>query len=78
MIHRGNEIMKHNKQLKEEKHFLTIMTVFDTIFLIVVCYLVKNFGLNIVTVTMLVISVVTISIDIDKAIYLYSKNKRGW
>ena len=70
--------MKHNKQLKKEKHFLTIMTVLDTIFLIVACCLAKNFGINIVTVTILVISVVTISIDIDKAIYVYSENKRGW
>ena len=70
--------MKHNEQLKKEKLFLTIMTVFDTIFLIVACYLVKNFGLNIVTVMLLVISVVVILIDIDEAIYLYGKNKRGW
>lgn len=70
--------MKHNEQLKEEKHLLTIMTVFDIIFLIVACCLVKNFGLNIVTVTILVISVVVIIIDIDEAIYLYGKNKRGW
>ena len=65
--------MKPNKQLKKEKHLLTIMTVFDIIFLIVACCLAKNFGINIVTVTILVISVVTISIDIDKAIYLYDK-----
>ena len=70
--------MKHNEQLKKEKLFLTIMTVFDTIFLIVACYLVKNFGLNIVTVMLLVISVVVILIDIDEAICLYGKNKRGW
>ena len=70
--------MKHNKQLKKEKLFLTIKTVFDIIFLIIVCCLAKNFGINIVTVTILVVSVVTISIDIDKAIYLYGKNKRGW
>ena len=70
--------MKHNKQLKKEKLFLTIKTVFDTIFLIIACYLAKNFGLNIVTVTILVISMVTISIDIDKVIYLHGKNKRGW
>ena len=70
--------MRHNEQLKKEKLFLTIMTVFDTIFLIVACYLVKNFGLNIVTVMLLVISVVVILIDIDEAIYLYGKNKRGW
>lgn len=70
--------MKHNEQLKKEKHFLTIMTVLDTIFLIVACYLVKNFGLNIVTVMLLVISVVVILVDIDEAIYLYGKNKRGW
>ena len=70
--------MKHNEQLKKEKHLLTIMTVLDTIFLIVVCHLVKNFGLNIVTVMLLVISVVVILIDIDEAIYLYGKNKRGW
>ena len=70
--------MKHNEQLKKEKLFLTIMTVFDTIFLIVTCYLVKNFGLSIVTVMLLVISVVVILIDIDEAIYLYGKNKRGW
>ena len=69
--------MKHNEQLKKEKLFLTIMTVFDTIFLIVACYLVKNFGLNIVTVMLLVISVVVILIDIDEAIYLYGKNKGG-
>ena len=69
--------MKHNKQLKKEEHLLTIMTVFDTIFLIIACYLVKSFGLNIVTVMLLVISVVTISIDIDKAIYLHGENKRG-
>ena len=77
-MHRGDKIMKHNKQLKEEKHFLTIMTVLDIIFFIIVCYLVKNFGINIVTAMLLVISVVTISIDIDKAIYRYGKNKRGW
>lgn len=65
--------MKHNEQLKKEKHFLTIMTVFDTIFLVIVCYLVKNFGLNIVTVMLLVISVVIILVDIDEAIYLYGK-----
>lgn len=65
--------MKHNEQLKKEKHFLTIMTVLDTIFLIVACYLVKNFGLNIVTVMLLVISVVVILVDIDEAIYLYGK-----
>ena len=70
--------MKHNEQLKKEKHLFTIMTVLDIISLIIVCYLVKNFGLNIITVTILVISVVTISIDIDKAIYVYGKNKRGW
>ena len=70
--------MKHNEQLKKEKHLLTIMTVLDSIFLIVACYLVKNFGLNIVTVMLLVISVVVILIDIDEAIYLYGKNKRGW
>ena len=70
--------MKHNEQLKKEKLFLTIMTVFDTIFLIVACYLVKNFGLNIVTVMLLVISVVVTLIDIDEAIYLYGKNKGGW
>ena len=69
--------MKHNKQLKKEEHLLTIMTVFDTIFLIIACCLVKSFGLNIVTVMLLVISVVTISIDIDKAIYLHGENKRG-
>ena len=69
--------MKHNKQLKKEKLFLTIKTVFDTIFLIIACYLVKNFGLNIVTVTILVISEIAIVIDIDEAIYLYGKNKRG-
>ena len=77
MVHRGDKIMKHNKQLKKEKLFLTIKTVFDTIFLIIACYLVKSFGLNIVTVMLLVISVVTISIDIDKAIYLHGENKRG-
>ena len=70
--------MKHNKQLKKEKLFLTIKTVLDTIFLIVACCLVKKFGLDIVTVTILVISMVTISIDIDEAIYLHGKNKRGW
>lgn len=70
--------MKHNEQLKKEKHLLTIMTVFDIIFLIVACCLVKNFGLSIVTVTTLVISVVAITIDIDKVICLYGKNKRGW
>ena len=69
--------MNHNKQLKKEKLFLTIKTVFDTIFLIVACCLVKNFGLNIVTVTILVISEIAIVIDIDEAIYLYGKNKRG-
>ena len=69
--------MKHNEQLKKRETFLTIMTVFDIIFLIVVCYLVKNFGLSIATVMLLVISVVVILIDIDKAIYLYDKNKRG-
>ena len=70
--------MKHNKQLKKEKLFLTIKTVFDTIFLIVACCLVKKFGLDIVTVTIIVISVVVILIDIDEAIYLHGKNKRGW
>ena len=70
--------MKHNEQLKKEKHLLTIMTVLDTIFLIAACYLVKNFGLSIVTVMLLVISVVVILIDIDEAICLYGKNKRGW
>ena len=69
--------MKHNKQLKKEKLFLTIKTVFDTIFLIVACHLVKKFGLDIVTVTILVISEIAIVIDIDEAIYLYGKNKRG-
>ena len=69
--------MKHNKQLKKEKLFLTIKTVFDTIFLIIACYLVKNFGLSIVTVTILVISEIALVIDIDEAIYLYGKNKRG-
>ena len=69
--------MKHNKQLKKEKLFLTIKTVFDTIFLIVACSLVKKFGLDIVTVTILVISEIAIVIDIDEAIYLYGKNKRG-
>ena len=69
--------MKPNKQLKKEKHLFTIMTVLDIISLIIVCYLVKNFGLNIITVTTLVISVVAIVIDIDEAIYLYGKNKRG-
>ena len=69
--------MKHNKQLKKEKLFLTIKTVFDIIFLIVACCLVKNFGLDIVTVTILVISEIAIVIDIDEAIYLYGKNKRG-
>lgn len=59
--------MKHKEQLKKEKHFLTIMTVLDIIFLIVACCLVKNFGLNIVTVMLLVISVVVILIDIDEA-----------
>ena len=77
-MHRGDGIMKHNEQLKKEKLFLTIMTVFDTIFLIVACCLVKNFGLNIVTVMLLVISVVVTLIDIDEAIYLYGKNKGGW
>ena len=76
-MHRGDKIMKHNKQLKKEKLFLTIKTVFDTIFLIVACCLVKNFGLDIVTVTILVISEIAIVIDIDEAIYLYGKNKRG-
>ena len=70
--------MKHNEQLKKEKLFLTIKTVFDTIFLIIVCCLVKKFGLDIVTVMLLVISVVTISIDIDEAICLYGKNKGEW
>lgn len=70
--------MKHNEQLKKEKHFLTIMTVLDTIFLIVACCLVKNFGLNIVTVMLLIISVVVILIDIDETIYVDGKNKRGW
>ena len=70
--------MNHNKQLKKEKLFLTIKTVFDTIFLIVACCLAKNFGLNIVTVTILVISEIAIVIDIDEAIHLYGKNKRGW
>ena len=70
--------MKHNEQLKKEKLFLTIKTVFDTIFLIVACCLVKKFGLDIVTVTILVISEIAIVIDIDEAIYLYGKNKRGW
>ena len=69
--------MKHNKQLKKEKLFLTIKTVFDTIFLTVACCLVKNFGLDIVTVTILVISEIAIVIDIDEAIYLHGKNKRG-
>ena len=69
--------MKPNKQLKKEKLLLTIKTVFDTIFLITACYLVKNFGLSIVTVTILVISEIAIVIDIDEAIYLYGKNKRG-
>ena len=69
--------MKHNKQLKKEKLFLTIKTVFDTIFLIVACCLVKKFGLDIVTVTILVISEIAIVIDIDEAIYLYGKNKGG-
>ena len=69
--------MKHNKQLKKRNIFLTIKTVFDTIFLIAACYLVKNFGLSIVTVTILVISEIAIVIDIDKAICLYGKNKRG-
>lgn len=69
--------MKYNKQLKEEKLFLTIKTVFDTIFLIVACCLVKKFGLDIVTVTILVISEIAIVIDIDEAIYLHGKNKRG-
>ena len=69
--------MKHNKQLKKEKLFLTIKTVFDTIFLIIVCCLVKKFGLDIVTVMLLVISEIAIVIDIDEAIYLYGKNKRG-
>ena len=69
--------MKHNKQLKKEKHLFTIMTVLDIISLIIVCYLVKNFGLNIITVTTLVISEIAIVIDIDEAIYLYGKNKRG-
>ena len=70
--------MKHNEQLKKEKLFLTIKTVFDTIFLIIACYLAKNFGLNIVTVTIIVISEIAIVIDIDEAIYLYGKDKRGW
>ena len=70
--------MKHNEQLKKEKQLLTIITVFDTIFLIIACYLVKNFGLNIITVMLLVISVVVTLIDIDEAIYLYGKNKGGW
>ena len=70
--------MKPNKQLKKEKLLLTIKTVFDTIFLIAACYLVKNFGLSIVTVTILVISEIAIVIDIDEAIQLYGKNKRGW
>ena len=69
--------MKPNKQLKKEKLFLTIKTVFDTIFLIIACCLVKNFGLSIVTVTILVISEIALVIDIDEAIYLYGKNKRG-
>ena len=69
--------MKHNKQLKKEKHLFTIMAVLDIISLIIVCYLVKNFGLNIITVTTLVISEIAIVIDIDEAIYLYGKNKRG-
>ena len=69
--------MKHNKQLKKEKLFLTIKTVFDTIFLIIACCLVKKFGLDIITVTILVISEIAIVIDIDEAIYLYGKNKRG-
>ena len=70
--------MKHNEQLKKEKLFLTIKTVFDIIFLIAACYLVKNFGLDIVTVMLLVISEIAIVIDIDEAIQLYGKNKRGW
>ena len=69
--------MKPNKQLKKEKLLLTIKTVFDTIFLIAACCLVKNFGLSIVTVTILAISEIAIVIDIDEAIYLYGKNKRG-
>lgn len=69
--------MKHNEQLKKEKLFLTIKTVFDIIFLTVACCLVKNFGISIVTVTTLVISEIAIVIDIDEAIYLYGKNKRG-
>ena len=70
--------MKHNKQLKKEKLFLTIKTVFDTIFLIVACCLVKKFGLDIVTVTILVISEIAIVIDIDEAIYLYGKDRGEW